>query len=38
MEHLSERTRHRFDSGFIRVLVRRLHEAHAALRHPQRIL
>lgn len=38
MEHLSERTRHRFDSGFIRVLVRRLNEAHAALQHPQRIL
>jgi serine/threonine protein kinase len=38
LEQLSERTRHRFDSGFIRVLVRRLHEAHEALRHPQRIL
>jgi eukaryotic-like serine/threonine-protein kinase len=35
---LSERTRHRFDSGFIRVLVRRLHAAHEALAHPQRIL
>jgi serine/threonine protein kinase len=38
LEQLSERTRHRFDSGFIRVLVRRLHDAHEALRHPQRIL
>ncbi|MFZ2988238.1 protein kinase domain-containing protein [Ideonella sp.] len=35
---LTQATRHRFDSGFIRVLVRRLHAAHEQLAHPRRIL
>jgi len=35
---LSQPCRHRFDSAFIRVLVRRLHTAHEALAHPRRIL
>lgn len=35
---LSEQCQHRFDSAFIRVLVRRLHAAHEALAHPRRIL
>lgn len=35
---LSEPCQHRFDSAFIRVLVRRLHAAHDALAHPRRIL
>lgn len=38
MEQLSLGTRHQFDVGFIRVLVRRLHAAHEALAHPRRIL
>ncbi|WP_201494888.1 serine/threonine-protein kinase [Rubrivivax sp. A210] len=38
MEKLSLSTRHLFDKAFIRVLVRRLHAAHEALAHPQRIL
>ncbi|MCE4553764.1 serine/threonine-protein kinase [Pelomonas cellulosilytica] len=38
MEQLSSECRHRFDRGFIRVLVRRLHAAHEALAHPRRIL
>ena len=38
MEALSATTRHLFDGAFIRVLVRRLHAAHEALSHPQRIL
>ena len=35
---LSAECRHRFDHGFIRVLVRRLHAAHEALAHPRRIM
>ena len=35
---LSPSTRHLFDAGFIRVLVRRLHAAHEQLAHPRRIL
>jgi eukaryotic-like serine/threonine-protein kinase len=35
---LSPECQHRFDRGFIRVLVRRLHAAHEALHHPRRIL
>jgi len=35
---LQAETRHRFDTAFIRVLVRRLHAAHEALAHPRRIL
>lgn len=35
---LTEPCQHRFDSAFIRVLVRRLHVAHEALAHPRRIL
>jgi serine/threonine protein kinase len=35
---LSGSTRHAFDRGFIRVLVRRLHAAHEALAHPRKIL
>ena len=35
---LSPATRHRFDTAFIGVLVRRLHSAHEALAHPRRIL
>ena len=35
---LSPATRHLFDAGFIRVLVRRLHAAHEQLAHPRRIL
>lgn len=38
LEQLSPGTRHLFDAGFIRVLVRRLHTAHEALAHPRRIL
>jgi serine/threonine protein kinase len=38
LSQLSEPCRHRFDSAFIRVLVRRLHVAHEALAHPRRIL
>jgi CRP-like cAMP-binding protein len=34
---LSPGTRHRFDTAFIKVLVRRLHAAHEALDHPRRI-
>ena len=35
---LSAECQHRFDHGFIRVLVRRLHAAHEALAHPRRIM
>jgi len=35
---LSPECQHRFDRGFIRVLVRRLHAAHEAMAHPRRIL
>jgi eukaryotic-like serine/threonine-protein kinase len=35
---LSPECQHRFDRGFIRVLVRRLHAAHESLHHPRRIL
>jgi len=38
LAQLSPSCRHRFDEGFIRVLVRRLHAAHEALAHPRRIL
>ena len=38
LAQLSPGCRHRFDEGFIRVLVRRLHAAHEALAHPRRIL
>jgi serine/threonine protein kinase len=38
LQQLSPGTRHLFDAGFIRVLVRRLHAAHEALAHPRRIL
>ncbi|RZL30216.1 MAG: cyclic nucleotide-binding domain-containing protein, partial [Rubrivivax sp.] len=38
VEQLSPECQHRFDRGFIRVLVRRLHAAHEALAHPRRIL
>jgi len=38
LDQLSPATRHRFDDGFIKVLVRRLHAAHEALDHPRRIL
>ncbi|HSI57102.1 MAG TPA: serine/threonine-protein kinase [Ideonella sp.] len=38
LAQLSMDTRHRFDSAFIQVLVRRLHAAHEALAHPRRIL
>ena len=38
MSQLSPECQHRFDSAFIRVLVRRLHAAHEALAHPRRIL
>ncbi|MFN0184870.1 MAG: protein kinase domain-containing protein [Aquabacterium sp.] len=38
LDRLSPTTRHRFDKAFIQVLVRRLHAAHEALHHPQRIL
>lgn len=35
---LSPECQHRFDRGFVRVLVRRLHAAHEALHHPRRVL
>lgn len=35
---LSPECQHRFDHGFIQVLVRRLHAAHEALAHPRRIM
>ena len=35
---LSAECQHRFDHGFIRVLVRRLHAAHESLAHPRRIM
>ncbi len=35
---LSPECQHRFDRGFIQVLVRRLHAAHEALAHPRRIM
>jgi eukaryotic-like serine/threonine-protein kinase len=35
---LSLSTRHSFDKAFIKVLVRRLHDAHEAMAHPRRIL
>ena len=35
---LSPECQHRFDRGFIQVLVRRLHAAHETLAHPRRIL
>ncbi|MDT8999424.1 serine/threonine-protein kinase [Paucibacter sp. APW11] len=35
---LSPECQHRFDRGFIQVLVRRLHAAHESLAHPRRIL
>ena len=35
---LSAECQHRFDHGFIRVLVRRLHAAHETLAHPRRIM
>jgi hypothetical protein len=38
LSQLSMPTRHLFDAAFIKVLVRRLHAAHEALAHPQRIL
>ena len=38
LDVLSPGTRHLFDAGFIRVLVRRLHAAHELLAHPRRIL
>ncbi len=38
MKHLTLNTRHRFDTAFIHVLVRRLHAAHEQLAHPRRIL
>jgi serine/threonine protein kinase len=38
LAQLQAETRHRFDTAFIRVLVRRLHAAHEALAHPRRIL
>lgn len=38
LAQLTVPTRHAFDRGFIRVLVRRLHAAHEALDHPRRIL
>jgi len=38
LAQLSPGTRHRFDTAFIGVLVRRLHAAHEALDHPRRIL
>ena len=38
LDGLSPTTRHLFDAGFIRVLVRRLHAAHELLAHPRRIL
>ena len=38
LNRLSPSTRHLFDAGFIRVLVRRLHAAHELLAHPRRIL
>jgi eukaryotic-like serine/threonine-protein kinase len=38
LDVLSPSTRHLFDTGFIRVLVRRLHAAHEQLAHPRRIL
>ena len=38
LAQLSPDCRHRFDEGFIRVLVRRLHAAHETLAHPRRIL
>jgi len=38
LAQVSMDTRHRFDSAFIQVLVRRLHAAHEALAHPRRIL
>lgn len=38
MKNLSAHTRHRFDTAFIHVLVRRLHAAHEQLAHPRRIL
>jgi len=38
IRQLSPECQHRFDRGFIRVLVRRLHAAHEALAHPRRIL
>ena len=38
MGQLSVACRERFNAGFISVLVRRLHAAHEALSHPQRIL
>ena len=38
ISQLSPECQHRFDRGFIRVLVRRLHAAHEALAHPRRIL
>jgi serine/threonine protein kinase len=36
LAELGTETRHRFDTAFIRVLVRRLHAAHEALAHPRR--
>jgi serine/threonine protein kinase len=38
LAQLTPGTRHLFDAGFIKVLVRRLHAAHEALAHPRRIL
>ena len=35
---LSPECQHRFDRGFIQVLVRRLHAAHEAIAHPRRIM
>ena len=38
LSKLGTACRHRFDSAFIAVLVRRLHAAHEAIAHPRRIL
>ena len=38
LAQLSRECQHRFDRGFIQVLVRRLHAAHESLAHPRRIL
>jgi hypothetical protein len=38
MAQLSTECRHRFDRGFIEVLVRRLHAAHESMAHPRRIM
>ncbi len=38
MAQLSNECRHRFDRGFIEILVRRLHAAHEAMAHPRRIM